>query len=80
MDGQTTGTTVVNEYIFDDSRMVAQLEALNEKVETLTLKVDDLQSRLDEGVTIGGEMQGYLMFGVTVVLCIFAYKFFRMFF
>lgn len=67
-------------YVFDDSRLVASLDALNEKLETLTVKVDDLQSRLDESVSIAGEMQGYALFGVTVVLCIFAYKFFRMFF
>ena len=69
-----------NTYVFDDSRMVAQLETVNEKLETLTLKADDFQARLDESVTIQGEMQGYSMFGITVVLCIFAYKFFRMFF
>lgn len=36
--------------------------------------------RLDEIATVLGNIQGYAIFGLTVVLMIFAYKFLRMFF
>lgn len=36
--------------------------------------------RLEEVVSVAGNIQGYAIFGVTVVLMIYAYKFFRMFF
>ena len=37
-------------------------------------------ARLEEVVSVAGNIQGYAIFGVTVVLMIYAYKFFRMFF
>lgn len=36
--------------------------------------------RLDEITSVLGTIQGYAIFGLTVVLMIFAYKFLRMFF
>ena len=69
MDG---GTTIINEYNLDDSRIV-------ERLETLSAQVEEMQVRLDESVTVQGELEGCAIFGVTIVLCVFVYKFFRMF-
>lgn len=37
-------------------------------------------ARQEEMLTVLGNIQGYAIFGVTVVLMIYAYKFLRMFF
>jgi len=73
-------STIIYQYYFDDTRIVDSLQTLNEQVETLTVQVTDLQARLDESVSLTGELEGFALFGATVLLCFFAYKFFRMFF
>lgn len=35
---------------------------------------------LEEVVSVAGNIQGYAIFGVTVILMIYSYKFLRMFF
>ena len=53
-------------------------------LETLLKRVDEtlsvVQQRQEEILVHSGNVEGYLLFGVVVVLCLFVYKFFRMFF
>lgn len=43
-------------------------------------KLDLLSQQNAELLTVMGTIEGFLVFAVVVVLCIFVYKFFRMFF
>ena len=40
----------------------------------------EILDKLDGLISLLGTFEGFLIFGVVVVLCIFVYKFFRMFF
>ena len=40
----------------------------------------EISDKLDTLVSLLGTMEGFALFAVVVVLCIFVYKFFRMFF
>ena len=51
-----------------------------EQAELLIEQNDILLEQGAEILGILGNMQGYAVFGVVVVLMLFAYKFFRMFF
>ena len=56
------------------------LSVLEETTEALALTAEDSLAIQTETLVHLGNMEGYALFGVVVVLCIFVYKFFRMFF
>jgi len=51
-----------------------------EQAEMLIEQNAAILERLEELLTVAGNIQGYAIFGVTVILMIYSYKFLRMFF
>jgi len=58
-----------------------QIELLLSMIEEMRVSGQDIAlTRLEELLLVLGNIQGYLLFFVVVVLLYFAYKFFRIFF
>lgn len=52
----------------------------SEYFETLSARLEVYEARFDETLAVPGNMQGYMLFFIVVLLCFFVYRFFRMFF
>lgn len=59
---------------------VEQAEILLEQNAAMIEQSAAILARQEEVLSVLGNIQGYAVFGVTVVLMIYAYKFLRMFF
>ena len=51
-----------------------------EQAEILIEQNAAVLERIEELLAVAGNLQGYAIFGVTVILMIYSYKFLRMFF
>ena len=52
----------------------------SEYSEVLASRLEVIEARFDETLVVLGNMQGYMLFSIVVLLCFFVYRFFRMFF
>lgn len=76
-DPLVTPTPEVTEnVVVSETPVPEQSPVVSISPDTVTSQTDLLQQQL----VVLGNIQGYLIFGLVVLLCFFAYKFFRMFF
>lgn len=66
--------------MFADLQTSGQADDVISRMDELLSSCGSLLTRQEELLAVLGNMQGYLIFFVTVILLFFVYRFFRMFF